>query len=189
MKALILSCNTGGGHNSAARAIAEEMQERGDEAYVLDYLCLAGEGVSRLVGDGYVQIVKKTPRLFGLFYKLGMVASRLLKKSPVYYINGRMAKYLDGYLREHPVDVLIMPHLYPAETITYMKRKGMKLPLTVAVMTDYTCIPFWEETDCDCNRDTRAGAFENQPCGPGLQRDSGSGRHAAEGGQGAYCPA
>lgn len=149
MKALILSCNTGGGHNSAARAIAEEMQERGDEAYVLDYLCLAGEGVSRLVGDGYVQIVKKTPRLFGLFYKLGMVASRLLKKSPVYYINGRMAKYLDGYLREHPVDVLIMPHLYPAETITYMKRKGMKLPLTVAVMTDYTCIPFWEETDCD----------------------------------------
>ena len=35
MKALILSCNTGGGHNSAARAIAEEMQERGDEAYVL----------------------------------------------------------------------------------------------------------------------------------------------------------
>lgn len=87
MKALILSCNTGGGHNSAARAIAEEMQERGDEAYVLDYLCLAGEGVSRLVGDGYVQIVKKTPRLFGFFYKLGMIASRLLRKSPVYYIN------------------------------------------------------------------------------------------------------
>ena len=46
-----------------------------------------------------------------------------------------------------------------------------------------------EETDCDCNRNTRAEAFENQPCGPGLQRDSGSGRHAAEGGQGAYCPA
>ena len=50
MKALILSCNTGGGHNSAARAIAEEMQDRGDEAYVLDYLALAGEGVSKLVG-------------------------------------------------------------------------------------------------------------------------------------------
>ena len=149
MKALILSCNTGGGHNSAARAIAEEMQDRGDEAYVLDYLALAGEGVSRLVGDGYVQIVKKTPRLFGAAYKLGMGVSKLTKKSPVYYLNGRMAKYLDQYLREHPVDVLVMPHLYPAETITYMKRKGMKLPLTVAVMTDYTCIPFWEETDCD----------------------------------------
>lgn len=149
MKALILSCNTGGGHNSAARAIAEELLDRGDEAYVLDYLCLAGEGVSRLVGDGYVEIVKKTPRLFGIIYKLGMFISIITKKSPVYYVNGRMAKYLDAYLREHPVDVIIMPHLYPAETITYMKRKGMKLPLTVAVMTDYTCIPFWEETDCD----------------------------------------
>ena len=30
-----------------------------------------------------------------------------------------------------------------------MKRHGMKLPLTIAVMTDYTCIPFTEETECD----------------------------------------
>lgn len=42
-----------------------------------------------------------------------------------------------------------MPHLYPAETVSYMKKKGMPLPLTIAVMTDYTCIPFWEETCCD----------------------------------------
>ena len=149
MRALILSCNTGGGHNSAAHAIAEELLEQGDEAYVLDYLCLAGEGVSRLIGDGYVEIVKKTPLLFGAAYRLGMGVSRLVSRSPVYYVNGRMAKYLESYLRDHPVDVLIMPHLYPAETVTYMKRKGMKLPLTIAVMTDYTCIPFWEETDCD----------------------------------------
>ena len=149
MKALILSCNTGGGHNSAGRAIAEAMIQQGDEAYVMDYLTLAGEGVSRLVGDGYIHIVKKTPKLFGLVYKLGMLVSRLTRKSPVYYVNGRMAKYLDQYMRENPVDVVVMPHLYPAETITYMRRKGMHLPLTVAVMTDYTCIPFWEETDCD----------------------------------------
>lgn len=149
MKVLILSCNTGGGHNSAGKAIAEELLARGDEAYVLDYLRLAGDGVSRLVGDGYVQLVKKTPKLFGLVYNLGLVVSRITRKSPVYYVNGRMAKYLDRYLKEHPVDAIVMPHLYPAETITRMRRKGMSLPLTVAVMTDYTCIPFWEETDCD----------------------------------------
>ena len=149
MKALILSCNTGGGHNSAAKAIAEELHSHGDEACVLDYLCLASKKVSKIVGDGYVQIVKKTPLLFGLIYKLGKFISRITKKSPVYYINGRMAKYLYEYLKENPADVLIMPHLYPAETITYMKRKGMPLPPTIAVMTDYTCIPFWEETDCD----------------------------------------
>ena len=29
MKVLILSCNTGGGHNSCARAIGTELQRRG----------------------------------------------------------------------------------------------------------------------------------------------------------------
>ena len=30
-----------------------------------------------------------------------------------------------------------------------MKRQGIELPLMAAIMTDYTCIPFWEETRCD----------------------------------------
>lgn len=149
MNVLILSCNTGGGHNAAARAVAEVFRAHGDEAVVLDYLKLAGEKVSRTVGNVYVETVKIAPGLFGLLYKIGMLVSRLLRRSPVYYVNGKMAVYLAAYLKKHPADVIVMPHLYPAETITYMKRKGMKLPLTVAVMTDYTCIPFWEETDCD----------------------------------------
>ena len=122
MKALILSCNTGGGHNSAGRAIAEAMTWRGDEAYVLDYLTLAGEGVSRIVGDGYVQIVKKTPRLFGIAYKLGMGVSRITRKSPVYYMNGRMAKYLNQYIQENPVDVIVMPH--GGSTVPYVSLEG-----------------------------------------------------------------
>lgn len=149
MKVLILSCNTGGGHNAAARAVAEAVRAHGDFAEILDYLCLAGNGVSRLVGDGYVEVVKKAPKAFGIAYHLGMAVSRCMRKSPVYYANARMAGYLSEYLKEHQVDAIVMPHLYPAETLTYMKHKGMHLPLTVAVMTDYTCIPFWEETDCD----------------------------------------
>lgn len=149
MKVLILSCNTGGGHNAAAQAIAEAIREHGDCAEVLDYLCLAGNGVSKLVGDGYVEVVKKAPAVFGMAYKLGMAVSKMMKKSPVYYANARMAGYLEEYLQKNPVDAIVMPHLYPAETITYMRRNGVVLPFTVVVMTDYTCIPFWEETDCD----------------------------------------
>lgn len=149
MKVLILSCSTGGGHNSAAFAVAEEIRAHGDEAVVLDYLRLAGKNVSSIVGNTYIQIVKKVPLLFGVLYRLGMLVGRLVSKSPVYYVNGKMAKYLEKYLKEHPVDAIVMPHLYPAETITYMKKHGANLPLTIAVMTDYTCIPFWEETSCD----------------------------------------
>lgn len=149
MKAVILSCNTGGGHNAAGRAVAEEFTAHGDEAEMLDYLCLAGNEVSKTVGNIYVETVKTAPRIFGLVYKIGMLVSKIFRRSPVYYVNGKMGKYLKEYFEQNPVDVIVMPHLYPAETITYLKRQGEKLPLTVAVMTDYTCIPFWEETDCD----------------------------------------
>lgn len=149
MRVLILSCNTGGGHNAAGRAVQEVFRENGHEAVMLDYLCLAGDRVSKTVGDFYVETVKTAPGAFGLVYQLGMLVSRLCRRSPVYYVNSVMAKYIKAYLKENPADAIVMPHLYPAETITYMKRRGMKLPLTVAVMTDYTCIPFWEETNCD----------------------------------------
>ena len=39
MRILILSCNTGGGHNAAGRAVKEMFEKNGDEAVMLDYLC------------------------------------------------------------------------------------------------------------------------------------------------------
>ena len=140
MKVLILSCKTGGGHDAAGRAILEQLQQMGEEAYLFDYLTLAGQKVSDRVGGGYVGLVQRVPLVFGLLYRIGAIVSRLVRKSPVYYMNGLMAPYLDRYLQEHQFDAIVMPHLFPAETITYMKRKGMDLPLTVAVATDYTCI-------------------------------------------------
>lgn len=87
--------------------------------------------------------------LFGFVYLLGEGYRRLPFPSPVYFANRKIARLLEERLRKHPVDVIIMPHLFPAEVITYMKRHGMKVPKTVFIATDYTCIPFTEETDCD----------------------------------------
>ena len=149
MKVLILSCKTGGGHDAAGMALKEELESRGHAGVMFDYLVLAGQKVSETVGGVYVNTVKNTPHVFGAVYTLGMAVSRLTRKSPVYYVNSKMAKYLQPYLEKEHFDAVLMPHLYPAENLTYMKRKGMVLPLTMAVMTDYTCIPFWEETECD----------------------------------------
>lgn len=149
MKVLILSCKTGGGHDAAGHAIAEQLTALGEEAYFFDHLLLAGGKVSDTVGKSYVKLVQKAPLLFGVLYKLGSIVSRIVRKSPVYYTNGLIAPYLNQYLQDNQFDAIIMPHLFPAETITYMKRKGMKLPLTIAVATDYTAIPFWSETECD----------------------------------------
>lgn len=40
MRILILSCNTGGGHNAAGRAVKEMFEKNGDEAVMLDYFAL-----------------------------------------------------------------------------------------------------------------------------------------------------
>lgn len=149
MKVLILSCNTGEGHNAAGRALEEYLKDSGVEVEMMDFMKLSSERTSRMVGGAYISVAKWTPHFFGFIYQLGMKISSDRYKSPVYYANALMARHLNEYLKKHPVDILVMPHLYPAETITYMKKKNMIPCKTLAIATDYACIPFWEETSCD----------------------------------------
>lgn len=149
MKILILSCNTGEGHNSAAKAIAEHAELAGHEVQLKDMMAMASDKVSKRVGGTYVSIVKYCPWLFQALYQIAGKISSERHKSPVYYANILMAGKLQAYLEAHPCDVIITTHLFPAETLTYLKRKGRLRQKVIAVSTDYTCIPFWEETECD----------------------------------------
>lgn len=149
MDALILSCSTGGGHNAAGLAIKKELETRGHHVVMMDPYELVSHKLAVQVGNTYVKMVQRMPGLFGLLYSLGGLVRRIPGKSPVYYVNIAVAKKLQAYLSGHPVDVILMPHLFPAELVTYLKRSGEILPLTVFIATDYACIPFTEETDCE----------------------------------------
>ena len=104
---------------------------------------------SRRVGGTYVWIVKHMPIIFGAMYRLGGAISSPKRKSPVYYANRKLAARLESYLSEEPCDAIFVPHLFPAEALTYLRSEGRLGIPVIAVATDYTCIPFWEETDCD----------------------------------------
>lgn len=153
MNVLILSCNTGGGHNAAGSALAQCLRERGHRAEQVDFLALAGEKVSQLVSGAYIEMAKHLPTLFGVTYGLGRVVSTaehaLNLRSPVYAACAQVVPALERYLAEHPCDAVAAPHMFPAMALTEMKRRGLELPLTAAIATDYTCIPFFEEADCD----------------------------------------
>lgn len=149
MNILLLSCKTGGGHDACANALKEQFEQMGHSAFVFDYLQLAGEKVAKRVANTYVKTVQRAPKLFGAAYRIGMFVSKHSEHSPIYLANKKMAKYLEPYLKAHHYDAIVMTHLFPAETLTYMKRTGITLPPHIMVMTDYTCIPFLEETDCD----------------------------------------
>ena len=149
MNVLILSCDTGEGHNAAGRAVKACLERRGHRADLVDMMLLKGKRTSKMVGGAYVGLVKHAPKIFGLLYRAGEAIRSAKHKSPVYYANKLIARPLCRYLSEHDYDVILTTHLYPAETLTYMKKKGWISQKVVAVGTDYTCIPFWEETDCD----------------------------------------
>ena len=149
MEVLILSCGTGGGHNSAAAAVQEELLRRGHGVTLLNPLDLSGGKLAERVDHAYIDLAQAAPGGFGAIYAIGNAYRRLPWRSPVYFANGHAADALADYLRQHPVDVIVMTHLFPAEMLTYLKNHGVTIPKTLFITTDYTCIPFMEEVDCD----------------------------------------
>lgn len=149
MDTLILSCGTGGGHDSAAKAIMEEICSRGHAATILNPYTLYSDELAQKINNSYVSMVRDKPLLFGAIYSAGQIYRKLPCKSPVYYINQRMISTMEKYLSNHQFDIIIITHLYAAEIITTMKDKKIKIPPTIYVSTDYVCIPFTEETTCD----------------------------------------
>ncbi len=149
MNILVLSCGTGGGHNSAAAAVKEELLRRGHGVVMLNPLALCGEKVAGCVDNAYISLAQRVPGAFGAVYGLGNAYRRLPWRSPVYYANGRAAEALAAYLKEHSVDAIVTSHLFPAEILTYLRLHGTDVPKTVFMTTDYTCIPFMEECVCD----------------------------------------
>ena len=69
MKVLILSCNTGGGHNSCAKAIGTELLKRGHTYETDDALLYVSKGTSRFVSSWHVRFYRYFPKLYNKGYQ------------------------------------------------------------------------------------------------------------------------
>ncbi|HPE14870.1 MAG TPA: glycosyltransferase [Bacilli bacterium] len=148
MKVLILSCSTGGGHNSAAIAICEKFKELKVECLMIDSIELTSKSFSKKVNQFYIDVVNNVPNLFKKAYHMAELYGKLKIKSPVYGVNVLFAKNLREFIEVNDFDVIIATHLYPAETLTTIKKKKPNMHFIV-VATDYVSIPFWQETNPD----------------------------------------
>ena len=149
MKVLVLSCNTVEGHNSAARAVREEFCRRGTSCDMADALGIVGAPSSRAASATYGSIITHTPRLFGAIYRVGELYNSTGIQSPVYYVNAAHAKKLGAFIEAGGYTHVVATHLFPLETLTRMRRAGTLHIPAYGVLTDYTRIPFWDETDLD----------------------------------------
>ena len=149
---LILSCKAGEGHNAAAKAILERIEHEGHRARFHDFFGLTSDKASDAINNSYVRVAQHAPFLFGAAYNMGLSFSRFLHHghSPIYWACARVARNLRELLEKEHFDAIVMTHVFPAIAVTYLKKKGFDVPLSIFVSTDYTCYPFMEEaTECD----------------------------------------
>lgn len=78
MRVLILSCNTGGGHNSAASAIKEYFESVGVFCEIKDALAFDSQTKSDFISWGHVFIYKRIPG----FLARGINLSRIILPNP-----------------------------------------------------------------------------------------------------------
>ena len=149
MKVLILSCSTGEGHNSASKAYLEYLHSIGVEAEVKDTMSLVGPNATSKASEIY--LFSTRTKLFGMVYKAGAAISEAMDsaKSPVYYANKLYCEKLHDYIESNGFTAVICAHIFPAEAITALKRKGKLNAVSIFLMTDYTCIPFMQDTELD----------------------------------------
>lgn len=137
MRVLLLSANTGGGHNSAAAAIQAELTARGVECDLRDSLAFISEIHSDIISSGHSYLYRHLPQLFGVGY-------RFEEKHPPKFIYEQIAlgaKRFTEYLNENPVDAIISTHIFGSMLVTEARAKyGVTVPHYV-VITDYTVYP------------------------------------------------
>lgn len=147
MKTLILSCNTGQGHNSCAGALRDFWQQQGDVCEIADALSFLSEGTSRFTCDGFHWVYRYAPWLFRQGYSYAERNPDLFRRgSPVYRIltsgSGRMYEYI----RQGGYDSVICTHVFTALMLTAMLEKYPMELATGFVATDYTCSPSGKES-------------------------------------------
>lgn len=142
MRVLILTCNTGEGHNSAARAIKEIFDAENIYCEVADSLSFLSPKASNFISKWHVRLYKKAPTLFGLGYKAAELTDGRHKRSMFYEAVCKGARKLIKKINEGDFDTVICTHPFSAITLTRaVKKYRLSLDKTYFISTDYTCSP------------------------------------------------
>lgn len=162
-KVLIMTASTGGGHNRAAKAIAEELEKRTFknekiECKIIDSFKLINQTIDKVISEGYEISAKYTPKAYGKVYTISdkkFFSVNEFKNNPLSLLMARKFKKL---LKEEKPDLIIGTHAFPLVALSRLKKgaRGESLegdfsefvktgdeithsfPPLISVLTDYT---------------------------------------------------
>ncbi len=145
MKVLILSCNTGEGHNSTAAAIQEAFLNQSIPCDIRDALAFQSPRTSEFIRWGHVFVYRYLPKLFGIGYRFEENhAPRFITQNAA-----RGADALHDYIRSNGYDTVICVHVFGGLMMAAARAKYRDTPSYYFVATDYTCSPGAAECQAD----------------------------------------
>ena len=142
MKVLILSANTGQGHNSCAQAIRETFESHGEQCEIVDVLGLVSVRLSRSVSQNHEKSYRKTPRLSNAGYRfLEHHPDMFAPQKFVYKVMRTGRKQISQCIREGGYDTVICTHVIAAMILTSAIQEEHLEIRSAFVATDYSCSP------------------------------------------------
>ena len=145
MRVLILSANTGGGHNSTAKALADQFERLDIEYEIADTLAFISETVSDFISWGHSYVYRKMPKLFGIGYRFEE------KHTPrfMYEQCAKGAESLCKKITDGGFDALLCVHVFSGLMVTEMRERFHLMTPAYFIATDYTSSPGVSEMKLD----------------------------------------
>lgn len=145
MKIAVLTCSTGGGHNSAGSAIREQCLSLGAECDLINALDFMPKLESDVITKGHVLVYKKAPKLYGAAYRF----EETHPPKTIELICKAAAVKLHPFLRERGYDAVVCVHVFPAVMVSHIRKEHGRSFRSYFVATDYTCSPGVDMTQMD----------------------------------------
>ncbi len=150
MRILLLSCNTGEGHNSTAKAIMGVLEQEGIACDMSDVLACLSARVSGFICSWHTRIYRYMPKLFDIGYR-AMERNEPVTDSfaPVYELLSLGAGKLFDRVTAGQYDAIICTHPFAAVMMTEVRKVRRTQIPCFFVATDYTCCPTVEYCKLD----------------------------------------
>ncbi|HZJ90727.1 MAG TPA: glycosyltransferase [Oscillospiraceae bacterium] len=141
-KVLLLSCSTGQGHNSCAKAIKEYFSLQGVDCEIRDALDFVSVRFAAFISWGHSFVYRHLPGLFQWGYRRSEnKSSSFGETSTVYRFFASHTKKLRQYIIDESFDAVICTHQVGALMLSHIQKKASLDVQTAFVATDYTCYP------------------------------------------------
>ena len=147
---LILSCNTGEGHNSCAKAIKEVFDTKCETCDIEDALRFISDKTSNFISWGHTYVYRHIPSLFIWGYGFTENHTDVFKEQNMLYnFFGKGADELYNFIVIGNYDTVVCVHPFAALMLTETQKRYHLSIKTAFVATDYTCSPSVKDSNLD----------------------------------------